>query len=203
MVFYYIIKKEALFSDLNFHTAVLSSATHLTESNDYQYWWLLLSFCIFEGERNMREKLLSDFITNQYNIRKFEDVTKAFLELIDTVVLILSDDSYNIKITPSYEMKISGYSSVRNTTSKVESFVIHKYDTEEKLKELLFKYSKSFNGMSKIERELFTRLFINREKKTNVMADMSLYQYQFDPIKKSAVVKFCLVLGLDKYIDVV
>ena len=91
----------------------------------------------------MKEKLLSDFITSQYNIRKLEEVTKAFLELIDTVILILADDSYNIKITPSYELKITGYSNVRNVSSKVESFIIHKYDSEEKLKDLVFKYSKS------------------------------------------------------------
>lgn len=151
----------------------------------------------------MKEKLLSDFITSQYNIRKLEEVTKAFLELIDTVILILADDSYNIKITPSYELKITGYSNVRNVSSKVESFVIHKYDSEEKLKDLVFKYSKSFNSMTKLERELFTKLFINKEKKTYIMQDMRLYQYQFDPIKKSAVVKFCLVLGLDKYINAI
>jgi len=151
----------------------------------------------------MKEKLLSDFITSQYNIRKLEEVTKAFLELIDTVILILADDSYNIKITPSYELKITGYSNVRNVSSKVESFVIHKYDSEEKLKDLVFKYSKSFNSMTKLERELFTKLFINKEKKTYIMQDMGLYQYQFDPIKKSAVVKFCLVLGLDKYINAI
>ena len=151
----------------------------------------------------MRETILSDFITSQYNIRKLEEVTKTFLELIDTVILILADDSYNIKITPSYELKITGYSSVRNVTSKVESFVIHKYDSEEKLKDLVYKYSKSFNNMSKVERELFTKIFINKEKKTYVMEEMGLYQYQFDPIKKSAIVKFCLVLGLDKYINAI
>ena len=151
----------------------------------------------------MKEKLLSDFITSQYNIRKLEEVTKAFLELIDTVILILADDSYNIKITPSYELKITGYSNVRNVSSKVESFIIHKYDSEEKLKDLVFKYSKLFNSMTKLERELFTKLFINKEKKTYIMQDMGLYQYQFDPIKKSAVVKFCLVLGLDKYINAI
>lgn len=151
----------------------------------------------------MRETILSDFITSQYNIRKLEEVTKTFLELIDTVILILADDSYNIKITPSYELKITGYSSVRNVTSKVESFVIHKYDSEEKLKDLVYKYSKSFNNMSKVERELFTKIFINKEKKTYVMEEMGLYQYQFDPIKKSAVIKFCLVLGLDKYVNAI
>ena len=98
-------------------------------------------------------------------------------------------------------MKITGYSSVRNVSSKVESFVIHKYDTEDKLKELVYKYSKAYNTMTKIERELFTKIFINKEKKTYIMEDLGLYQYQFDPIKKSAIVKFCLVLGLDKYVD--
>lgn len=151
----------------------------------------------------MRETILSDFITSQYNIRKLEEVTKTFLELIDTVILILADDSYNIKITPSYELKITGYSSVRNVTSKVESFVIHKYDSEEKLKDLVYKYSKSFNNMTKVERELFTKIFINKEKKTYVMEEMGLYQYQFDPIKKSAIIKFCLVLGLDKYVNAI
>ena len=37
----------------------------------------------------MKEKLLSDFITGQFNIRKLEEITKAFLELIDTVILML------------------------------------------------------------------------------------------------------------------
>jgi len=151
----------------------------------------------------MREKILSNFITNQYDIKKLEEVTKTFLELIDAVILILADESYNIKITPSYELKITGYSSSRNVTSKVESFIIHKYDSEEKLKDLVYKYSKSFNGMTKLERVLFTKIFINKEKKTRIMEDMGLYQYQFDPIKKSAIVKFCLVLGLDKYTNII
>lgn len=149
----------------------------------------------------MKEKLLSKFITNQFNIQKLEEITRAFIELIDTVVLMLSDSTYNIKITPTYEMKVTGYSSVRNVSSKVESFVIQKYDTEEKLKELVYKYSKAFNEMTQVERELFTKIYINNEKKTYIMEEMNLYQYQFDPIKKSAIVKFCLILGLDKYID--
>lgn len=150
----------------------------------------------------MNGKLLSDFITNQYDIGKLEEVTKAFLDLIDTAVLILANEDYDIKITPSYEMKIMGCKNII-VSSKVESFVIHKYDSDDKLKDLLFKYSQSFNKMSQLERELFTRLFINGEKKSNVMFDMNLYQYQFDPIRKSSVIKFCLVLGLDKYIDVI
>ena len=148
----------------------------------------------------MKEKILSDFITNQYDIGKLETMIKMFLNLIDAAILILTNEDYNIKITPAYEMKLSS-NQFLSTSSRIESFLMSKYNTDDKLKELLYKYSKSFNNMTKIEREVFTRIFIKKEKKTNVMLDMHLYQYQFDPIKKSAVVKFSLVLGLDKYVE--
>lgn len=150
----------------------------------------------------MKENLLSNFITNQYNIGKLEEVIRAFLNLTETAIIILSNEDYNIKITSSYEMKLSSRTKF-STTSRVESFLISKYDSDDKLKELLYKYSKAFNAMTKPERELFSKYFIRREKKSIVMRDMGIYQYQFDPIKKSAVVKFCLVLGLDKYTEVI
>lgn len=150
----------------------------------------------------MKEKILSEFITNQYNIGKLENVIKIFLNLTDTAILILANEDYSIKITPSYEMKLTGNPQV-SVSSRIESFLIGKYNTDDKLKELLYKYLKSFNNMTKIEREVFTKIFIKQEKKSSVMLDLHLYQYQFDPIKKSAVVKFCLVLGLDKYTEVI
>lgn len=150
----------------------------------------------------MKENLLSNFITNQYNIGKLEEVIRAFLNLTETAIIILSNEDYNIKITSSYEMKLSSRTKF-STTSRVESFLISKYDSDDKLKELLYKYSKAFNTMAKPERELFSKYFIKGEKKSIVMRDMGIYQYQFDPIKKSAVVKFCLVLGLDKYTEVI
>ena len=150
----------------------------------------------------MKENLLSNFITNQYNIGKLEEVIRAFLNLTETAIIILSNEDYNIKITSSYEMKLSSRTKF-STTSRVESFLISKYDSDDKLKELLYKYSKAFNTMTKPERELFSKYIIKGEKKSIVMRDMGIYQYQFDPIKKSAVVKFCLVLGLDKYTEVI
>ena len=148
----------------------------------------------------MREKLLSDFITNQYNIQKLEVVVRTFLNLIDTALLILANENYDIKLTQNYDMRVTGTQYV-TPNSRVESFLISKYDTDDKLKELLSKYLKAFNNMSLMERELFARIYIKKEKKCVVMSEMHLYQYQYDPVKRSAIVKFCLVLGLDKYVD--
>lgn len=150
----------------------------------------------------MKERILSDFIINQYDIEKMEELTIAFINLVETALIKLTDDDYDIKITPSYEMKVIG-NPIISSSSKIESFLISKYDNDDKLKELLYKYSKSFNNMTIAEREIITKVYIKDEKKTNVMLDMNLHQYQFDSIRKSAIVKFCLVLGIDKYVEVI
>lgn len=150
----------------------------------------------------MKERILSDFIINQYDIEKMEELTIAFINLVETALIKLTDDDYDIKITPSYEMKVIG-NPIISSSSKIESFLISKYDNDDKLKELLYKYSKSFNNMTITEREIITKVYIKDEKKTNVMLDMNLHQYQFDSIRKSAIVKFCLVLGIDKYVEVI
>lgn len=156
----------------------------------------------YGGGKKMKDRILSDFIINQYDIVKLEELTEAFISLVETALIKLTDDDYDIRITQSYEMKIIG-NPIVSFSSKIESFLISKYDKDDKLKELLYKYSKSFNNMTISERELFTKVYIKNEKKTNVMMDMGLYQYQFDSIRKSAVVKFCLVLGLDNYTEVI
>lgn len=156
----------------------------------------------YEGVKKMKERILSDFIIQQYDIEKMEELTIAFINLVETALIKLIDDDYDIKITPSYEMRVIG-NPIISTSSKIESFLISKYDNDDKLKELLYKYSKSFNNMTIAEREIITKVYIKDEKKTNVMLDMNLHQYQFDSIRKSAIVKFCLVLGIDKYVEVI
>ena len=163
---------------------------------------MAVALFFYGGGRTLREALLSNFITDQYDIGKLEEVIKVFLELIDTAVLKLADEDYYIKITQNYEMKFTG-GQKSITSSKIESFLIDKYDSDEKLKELLYKCSKSFNCMSKLEREFFSKIYINLEKKTTVINEMSLHQYQYEQLKKSSIVKFCLVLGLDKFMEVI
>ncbi len=150
----------------------------------------------------MRECILSNYITEQYDVDKLEEVIKVFMDLIETAMLKLANDDYYIKITPSYEMRFAGNQLIFKT-SKIDSFLVDRYDTDEKLQELLFKCSKSFNNMTKQEREFFTRKFIKQERKFNLINDMSLHQYQYDQLRKSSIVKFCLVLGLDKFVNVI
>lgn len=147
------------------------------------------------------ERILSDFIVNQFDVKKLEEIIKAFIELVETASLILDDNDYYIRITPTYEVELSGKSTCHNVSSKIETFMIYEYDTKEKLRNLIEKYPNAVNTLSKQEQELFIRCFINKEKKSFIQETMILHQYQYDKIKKSTIVKFCVILGLDKYVN--
>ncbi len=147
------------------------------------------------------ERVLSDFIVNQFDVKKLEEIIKAFLELVETASLILDEKDYYIRITPTYEVELAGSSSSRNVSSKIETFMIYEYDSKDKLRDLIEKYPNALNKLSKEEKELFVRCFINKEKKTFIQDSMILHQYQYDRLKKSTIVKFCIILGLDKYIN--
>lgn len=146
------------------------------------------------------EILLSDFIVKQFDVKKLEEIIKTFLELIETASLILDDKDYYIQITPTYGVELSGKAN-HNISSKIETFMIYEYDSKDKLRELIAKYPKAVRSLSNEEKELFVRCFINKEKKTFIQDSMVLHQYQYDRIKKSMIVKFCLILGLDKYVN--
>lgn len=147
-----------------------------------------------------RECILSDFMVNQFEVKKLEEIIKAFLELIETAALILDEKDYYIRITPTYEVEVAGSSSNFNVSSKIETFMIYEYDSKDKLRDLIEKYPKALNKLSKVEKELFIRCFVNKEKKSVIQETMILHQYQYDRLKKSTIVKFCVILGLDKYI---
>ena len=145
--------------------------------------------------------ILTDFMIKQFDVKKLEEIVKAFLELVETATLILDDKDYYIRITPTYEVELVGKSSVRNTCSKIETFMIYEYDSKDKLRDLIVKYPSALEKLTKEEKELFIRCFMNKEKKTYIQEAMILHQYQYDRLKKSAIIKFCVFLGLDKYIN--
>ena len=147
------------------------------------------------------ETILSDFMVKQFDVKKLEEIIKAFLELVETASLILDEKDYYIQITPTYEVEMTGGSSVRNVSSKIETFMIYEYDSKDKLRELIAKYPNAVKMLSKEEKELFIRCFINKEKKSFIQEAMILHQYQYDRLKKSMIVKFCIFLGLDKYVN--
>lgn len=73
---------------------------------------------------------LSNFIIKQFDVVKFKKMIKVFLSLVENFQIVLDEEEYYIKLTPSYEIRVGGAS--KPTHSKVESFVIKQYDTAER-----------------------------------------------------------------------
>ena len=146
-----------------------------------------------------RTHYVSDFIIKQFDIKKFKKMIKAFLNLVDNFQMIIDSEEYQIRFTPNYELRFGG--NRKPTTSKVESFVYSKYDTIEKKEQLLLKYKLAFNSLNEAERKMFIAVFINNLTINDLCEDFITYPDKLSKIRKSAIIKFSLKLGFDKFVD--
>ena len=89
---------------------------------------------------------LNDFVTNQFPLEKFKEMIIAYLNIVESFQLILGDKDYNINITQRYEMRLS--STRKPSNSKIESFIINKYDNKEKMEDCILKYPIAFNNLN-------------------------------------------------------
>lgn len=142
---------------------------------------------------------LSNFIIKQFDVVKFKKMIKVFLSLVENFQIVLDEEEYYIKLTPSYEIRVGGAS--KPTHSKVESFVIKQYDTAEKKQQLILKYKLAFNCLNDLERKVFYAVFLEHKTTIDICEDLIVYPDKLNYVKKSAIVRFALKLGFDKFID--
>lgn len=136
-----------------------------------------------------------------YDCNKLAKMIKIYLSLIKTMQLELGDIN-SIKITPSYELKYSDF--VKPTNSGIESFWINDYENEIKLKECISKYTIAFNLLCPVEKEIFRKTFVEKEKDSNIELSSfyrDTYQRDIRYIRKSAIVKFSSYLKFNRLMD--
>lgn len=142
---------------------------------------------------------LSKFVIKQFDLNKFKKMIKALISLVDNFQMVLDMEDYYIKMTSNYEIKVGGTS--KPTNSKIESFVVKKYDTEEKREQLILKYKVAFNSLNEMERKVFYAVFIENKTTIDICEDLIVYPDKLSTIKKSAIVRFALKLGFEKFVD--
>ena len=148
-----------------------------------------------------RKEFYSEYTIRQYDINKLKEVIKVFLEMIESFQSIIDEDSYYIKITSSYEIKVGGIQ--KPTSSKVEHFVINKYDTIDKQKQLLLKYKNALNRLNEMERTVFINTFIYETSTEELCDKLITYKDKIVLARKSGIVRFCQILGLDKFTNLI
>lgn len=112
------------------------------------------------------------------------------------------DESKTLGISASFIM-VNPNKQV-NRKSSIENSVIYSIEIEEKLMNLLELIEKSFNRLSTEERQYlglryFSNLILNDEE---IRDKMRCGYRNFTDIKRKAIIRFALALGIEVYVDV-
>ena len=162
-----------------------------------------LFFYCFDLEGTMKKRrtmYLTDFIANQYPIEKFKEIIFVTLDIVENFLLTLeSGFDYNSVSIASYGEKYG--SSQRNTHSKVESICIKNMQTQEKMTEFLESYFDAYRSLNQDEKNIFDATFIDKLTDLEIIEKYNTHSKQIRTVRKSAIVRFCLRAGLDKFVD--
>lgn len=146
-----------------------------------------------------RTDFLSGFVVEQYPIDILKQIINSVVDIVDNFIIELGEDEYlSLSSTSRYDERVG--SSQRNTTSKIETMCIKKMNSEEKMKEFIYKYGQALDFLNREERQVFIHLFIKKSDTLTIYDDMKIGSNQYNVIKKSAIVRFSIKMGLERFV---
>lgn len=150
--------------------------------------------------KKRRTIFLSDCVANQYPIEKFKDLIFATLDIVENFLIVLENGfDYNSSSIASYSEKYG--SSQKSNNSKIETMLINNMRTEDKMTQFLESYFKAYQSLNEEEKNIFDATFIDRLTDLEIIDKYKTYSKQIRTARKSAIVRFCLKAGLDKFVD--
>lgn len=150
--------------------------------------------------KKRRNEYLSEFVTNQYPLEIFKEMIFIILDMVEMFNEELSDITQNQRLTQSYETHSN--SPCGSFNSQIETIVIGQYDTWQKKQEFINRYNNVLSSLLPLEYDVFQCIYINGFDNLVAMEELSLYSNQLNKIKKSATVRFCQRLGLEKFTSI-
>lgn len=145
---------------------------------------------------------LSEDITTQYPLAKFTKLIELSVDLVENFLIMLEDGfDYDSTTLASYSLKYT--SNIINTSSKVESLYLKNIKQKEDIEKFLYSYYSAYNFLNIEEQNMFNATFIDHLNDTEIMVKYDSYYDKITRIRRSAIVRFCLKCGLDRFIDLV
>lgn len=144
--------------------------------------------------------ILNKYIINQFNYADYRTMVEIFINLIETLEMKLDQSSSSIQLTSNYGMIFNG-SDCKSTTSKIETFLIANYNTEYKIRGCMTKFVGAYNKLNNYEKEIFYYTFFKNTKDQIIIDTLGISNFDLNRVRKSAVIKFSLLLGFDKIIN--
>lgn len=152
--------------------------------------------------RKRRSNFLTSYIADQYPIETFKDLIFITLDIVENFLLTLeSGFDCNSTSISSYSEKYGSFNG--NTKSKVETILIKNMDSEEKMIEFLSSYFNAYQSLNNEEKNIFSATFIDKLTDLEIIEKYKTHSVQIRTIRKSAIVRFCLHSGLDKFVDLI
>ena len=149
--------------------------------------------------RIKRSLYMSEKISRQYPIEKFKGLIINVIEIVENFIIELGDeDKYDSSSTARYDECIGSHQF--STSSKIESMLIRMYSEEDKKRQFIDKYFKALESLEKLERKVIIYTFIDCLEYDEVCEKLGLCSQTVSKIKKSAIVRFSIKLGLDKFV---
>lgn len=149
--------------------------------------------------RTKSNDFLSDFIVKQFDLTKYRTLILAFIEITITIEAMLNDEYYRIRFDSGGDLKVGGIK--KPISNQMESMMIRDYQTKEKMQQVLLKYKMAYNTLNDLEKDVFKLTFIDRLKDFDICDELCIYQKKLIQVRNSATIRFCLYLGLDKFVN--
>lgn len=149
--------------------------------------------------RIKRSLYMSEKISRQYPIEKFKGLIINVIEIVENFIIELGDeDKYDSSSTARYDECVGSHQF--STSSKIESMLIRMYSEEDKKRQFIDKYFKALESLEKLERKVIIYTFIDCLEYDEICEKLGLCSQTVSKIKKSAIVRFSIKLGLDKFV---
>ena len=145
---------------------------------------------------------LKDKITKQYPLSKFTKLIELSIDMVENFLITLEEGfNYDSTTLASYEIKYT--SNYANTSSKVETLFIKNISEKEDMEKFLYSYYSAYKILNDEEKQIFNATFIDHLSDTEIMIKYDSYFEKISYVRRSAIVRFCLKSGLNKFIDLV
>lgn len=148
-----------------------------------------------------RNMFLSNYVVNQYPVEKLKEIIFITLDIVETFLLELEEGfDYDSSSVASYGEK---YGSSKYMESKIESLYIRNINDEKSMTDFLNTYYKAYNSLNDEEKNIFDATFIDRLTDTEIIDKYKTYSKLITSVRRSAIVRFSIKAGLDKFINIV
>ena len=142
---------------------------------------------------------LTDYVANQYPIEVLKKMIFAVVDAVDNFILEIGEENYiNSSSISKYEQRLGSFQRI--TSSKVESMCLSRIHEDEKKKSFILKYGLALKQLNVMEKEVFVATFVNGESNNVIKQSLGLGSDQLTTIRKSAIIRFSLKMGLTKFI---